>query len=80
MPKDATPPNFAAKTFTNSHKTVKFVKVFSLECFPLHVYGTASDEKLVRKAYGDDLQYLINCSIQTQRGKTREILSGDNIR
>ena len=31
VPKDTTPPNFAKKTFTNSHKTAKFVKVFSLE-------------------------------------------------
>ena len=33
--KGATCPNFA---FANSHKTAKFVKVFSLESFPL--YGT----------------------------------------
>ena len=33
MPKDATPPNFAEKTFANSHKTMK---VFSLESFPLY--------------------------------------------
>ena len=32
-PKDATPPNFAEKTFTNSHKTAKFAEVFSLESF-----------------------------------------------
>ena len=36
VPKDATPPNFAEKTFVNSHKTAKFVKVFSLEHFPLY--------------------------------------------
>ena len=30
-PKDATPPNFAEKTFVNPHKTAKFAKVFSLE-------------------------------------------------
>ena len=36
VPKDAMPPNFAEKTFVNSHKTVKFVKVFSLKCFPLY--------------------------------------------
>ena len=30
LPKDTTPPNFA-KTFTNSHKTLKFAKVFSLK-------------------------------------------------
>jgi len=34
--KDAIPPNFAEKTFANSHKTVKFTKVFSLESFPLY--------------------------------------------
>ena len=33
---DATPSNFAEKTFANSHKTSKFVKVFSLESFPLY--------------------------------------------
>ena len=32
----ATPPNFAEKTFANSNKTAKFVKVFSLESFPLY--------------------------------------------
>ena len=37
-PKDATPPNFAEKTFANRHKTAKFAKVFSLKSFPL--YGT----------------------------------------
>ena len=31
-------PNFVEKTFTYSHKTTKFTKVFSLESFPL--YGT----------------------------------------
>ena len=35
-PKDATPPDFAEKTFVNSHKTVKFAKVFSLESFPIY--------------------------------------------
>ena len=37
-PKDGTAQNFAEKTFTNSHKTVKFVKVFISRKFPL--YGT----------------------------------------
>ena len=37
-PKDTTPPNFTEKTFANSHKTAKFMKVFSLKSFPL--YGT----------------------------------------
>ena len=36
MSKDATPPNFTVKTSANSHKTAKFVKVFSLECFPIY--------------------------------------------
>ena len=35
-PMDATPPNFMKKTFPNSHKTSKFVKVFSLESFLLY--------------------------------------------
>ena len=30
------PPNFMEKTFVNSHKTLKFAKVFSLESFPLY--------------------------------------------
>ena len=37
-PEDITPPNFAQKTFVNSHKTSKFMKVFAFESFPL--YGT----------------------------------------
>ena len=28
--------NFTEKAFTNSHKTAKFAKVFSLESFPLY--------------------------------------------
>ena len=35
-PKDTAPPNFAEKTFANSHITVKFAKVFSLESFLLY--------------------------------------------
>ena len=35
-PKDTMPPNFMEKTFTNSHKTLKFPKDFSLESFPLY--------------------------------------------
>ena len=34
-PKDATSPNFTVKTFTNKPQNLKFVKVFSLETFPL---------------------------------------------
>ena len=33
VPKDAMPPNIGEKTFTNSHKTMKFVEVFSFESF-----------------------------------------------
>ena len=33
VPKDATPPIFAEKTFANSYKTAKFMKVFSLKSF-----------------------------------------------
>ena len=36
MPKDTMTQNFAEKTFANSHKTMKFTKVFSLEIFPLY--------------------------------------------
>ena len=37
-PNNAMPPNFTEKTFANSHKTSKYVKVFSLKSFTL--YGT----------------------------------------
>ena len=41
--KDTTPPNFAEKTYANSHKkNAKFAKVFSLESFQL--YGMSSFE------------------------------------
>ena len=36
------PPNFAERTFTNSHKTTKFAKVLSLESFSLD--GMCSEE------------------------------------
>ena len=39
-PKYAMPPNFAEKTFTNSHKSTKFTKVF--ERFPLYGIYTAT--------------------------------------
>ena len=35
-PKDTMPPNVTEKTFVNSHKNSKFVKVFSLKSFPLY--------------------------------------------
>ena len=41
LPKDATHPNFAEKTFAKSYKTSKFAKVFPLESFPL--YSTLLD-------------------------------------
>ena len=34
QPNNVTLPNFAEKTFANSHKTSKLVKVFSLKGFP----------------------------------------------
>ena len=43
--KDATPSNFAEKTFANSYKTAKFAKVFSLESFPL--YGKHHHPRIV---------------------------------
>ena len=45
MPKDTTPPNFAEKTFTNSHKTAKFAKVFSFESFPLYSISSIHTHK-----------------------------------
>ena len=33
---DTKPPNLMEKTIANSHKTLKFTKVFSLESFPLY--------------------------------------------
>ena len=36
LPTDAMPQNFAEKTFANSHKTSKFVKLFSLKGFLPH--------------------------------------------
>ena len=35
-PKIVTSPNFVKKTFVNSHKTMEFVKVYSLKSFPLY--------------------------------------------
>ena len=54
--KDATPPNFSDKTFANCHKTAKFMKVFSLESFPL--YSTYT--QLHFQALRDCLQYPTN--------------------
>jgi len=36
MLKDTMSPNFAEKTFANSHKTAKLAKVYSLQSFPLY--------------------------------------------
>ena len=46
VPKETMPPNFAEKTFVDSHKTVKFAKVFSLENFSL--YSSKSMLSLVK--------------------------------
>ena len=54
VPTDAMPPNFTEKTFANSHKTVKFVKVFSLESFPL--YGIFSEMVMVTFLDSSDKQ------------------------
>ena len=39
MPKDTTPPNFAEKTYANSHKTAKFKKKFLPRKFPAIQYS-----------------------------------------
>ena len=38
-PKDATLPNFTQKTFTNTHKTTKFTKVFCYTVLCDHMYS-----------------------------------------
>ena len=50
MPKDATPQNFAEKTFANSHKPEKSATVFSLKSFPL--YGRSVLGMLVAQGRG----------------------------
>ena len=45
-PTDATPPKFVEKTFVSSHKTSKFVKVFSLKSFPLYGIHVSTGENL----------------------------------
>ena len=47
--KDATPPNFAEKTF---YKTLKFMKVFSLESFPL--YSITDSNREASSVSGED--------------------------
>ena len=42
LPKDTMPSNFIEKTFTNSHKTLKFTKPFSFEGFPLFDIATSN--------------------------------------
>ena len=48
-PKDGKSPNFEEKSFTNSHKTLKFAEVFFLERFPLYsqilAKGSCATEK-----------------------------------
>ena len=46
---NVTSPNFAKKNFANSHKTMKFVKVCSLESFPLY------SSKYSLKTFSDEL-------------------------
>ena len=48
-PNNVTSPNFVMKTFANSHKTMKFVKVCSLESFPLY------SSKYLLKTFLDEL-------------------------
>ena len=64
VPKDAMPPNFAAKTFTNSHKTTKFMKVFFLESFLLygtvHEFRTFSLVSQCSQKMGSVLMYTFN--------------------
>ena len=43
VPKDTSPPNFTEKTFTNSHKTAKLAKVFSLKTFLLLFVHRSTD-------------------------------------
>ena len=43
-PKHTMAPNFPDKTFANSHKTTKFMKVFSLKSFPLYGSMRATKE------------------------------------
>jgi len=47
LPMNATLPNFAKKLFTNSHKTLKFAKVFSLKSFPLYGIRTENVQTLL---------------------------------
>ena len=59
VPKDTMPPNFTEETFVNSHETAKFVKVFSLESFPLYsILIDLSNEITAAKAFLVTLQQL----------------------
>ena len=55
VPKDAMPPNFVEKTFVNSYKNVKFVKVFSLKSFLL--YGIYSCFHVLASAINAALEF-----------------------
>ena len=46
-PKDATPPNFMEKNFANSHKTMKFVKVFSSKVSCYTVLSTTKQNQAI---------------------------------
>ena len=57
--KECHTPNFTEKIFTNSYKTVKFVKVFSLDSFPL--YSTC--------IYEQEQCEILGCSLMWLEGK-----------
>ena len=69
-------PNFVEKTFTDSHKTVKFAEVFSLKSFPL--YGTLSKNLTViieRQHQYSSLLGRFNAKFELQRMGTAPLTS-----
>ena len=70
-PKDARCLNFTEKTFLNSHKTLKFAKVFSLKNFPL--YGWC-------KAVGCLGSMLVGFSSERQESAVSIIAAGSHVR
>ena len=57
LSKDAMPANFVEKTFTYSHKTSKFAKVFSLKSFLLYMYGIYYPAVLTESLFFDDCSF-----------------------
>ena len=56
------PPNFAEKTYAKNHKTVIFVKVFSLESLPLYGisgYAFGGSCKPVALSFIQDIKTLL---------------------